>query len=223
MARSMMRRTAAMATGVLGLLSMAAPVAGQIGPESVLETLSTLTVEPCLGPCLCAIGPLVGALNGSFEVRLVAIGNVFDFYTIDNVNLLGTVANQLNTLTGSGTYRHSTVANLHSIELDLSINGASPVRFESQDGTIGERSLPFLDIGARTAVLGCTRYTIGIRSRPSCAADFDRNGLVTPDDLDDYITAYFTGAHTPELDIDSNGVVNGDDLSDFITRFFDGC
>ena len=62
-----------------------------------------------------------------------------------------------------------------------------------------------------------------MRSSPACLADFDHNGRVDPDDLSDYVTAFFADDRGDQLDIDNNGVVNPDDLADFIARFFDGC
>jgi hypothetical protein len=56
-----------------------------------------------------------------------------------------------------------------------------------------------------------------------CPADFDGNGIVNPDDLSDFITAYFTVPPEPSTDFDGNGIINPDDLSDFITAYFTPC
>ncbi len=56
-----------------------------------------------------------------------------------------------------------------------------------------------------------------------CPADFDNDGLVTPDDLSDYVSAYFAAPGTdPDLRLDRNGdgMVDGDDLADFIATYF---
>ncbi|MGQ0628529.1 MAG: SGNH/GDSL hydrolase family protein [Phycisphaerales bacterium] len=54
-----------------------------------------------------------------------------------------------------------------------------------------------------------------------CVADFDQDGLVSPDDLDAFITGYFAG--DPETDIDGDALVAPDDLDSFLTVYFDGC
>ena len=55
------------------------------------------------------------------------------------------------------------------------------------------------------------------------AADFNHDTLVTPDDLSDYIIAYFNQPPDPAADFNGDGVINPDDLSDYINVFFDGC
>ncbi|MGQ0628569.1 MAG: hypothetical protein ACT4PL_10775 [Phycisphaerales bacterium] len=58
---------------------------------------------------------------------------------------------------------------------------------------------------------------------PACVADFDRNGIVTPDDLDDFITCYFNAPPCPAADINENSVMEPGDIDEFITTFFEGC
>ncbi len=50
--------------------------------------------------------------------------------------------------------------------------------------------------------------------------DFNRDGLVDPDDLSDFISLFFGGSLDPSLDIDQNCQVDPDDLSTFISLFF---
>jgi hypothetical protein len=60
-----------------------------------------------------------------------------------------------------------------------------------------------------------------------CAADFNADGFVNPDDLSDYITCFFLDvqfpASCPAADFNADGFRNPDDLTDFITAFFVGC
>jgi hypothetical protein len=49
-------------------------------------------------------------------------------------------------------------------------------------------------------------------------ADFDGNGVLNPDDLADFIAAYFGGE--ARADFDGSGVLNPDDLADFIVAYF---
>ena len=57
-----------------------------------------------------------------------------------------------------------------------------------------------------------------------CAADFDVDGSVTPDDLADFIAAYFSPSpQSPSADFNLDGVTDPDDLADFIARYFSPC
>ncbi|MGQ0628007.1 MAG: family 16 glycosylhydrolase [Phycisphaerales bacterium] len=59
---------------------------------------------------------------------------------------------------------------------------------------------------------------------PVCSTDFNDDGLVSPDDLDEFITTFFTA---PPLnlgaDFNHDGLVSPDDLDEFITAFFTPC
>jgi len=192
--------------------------------QYLLEAGSSLRVERCLGPCDCALGPQTGAAYGSFDLRLVTPGDVFDIYEVSRVSIIAQVAGQTYQLSGAGFLRDATeLAGVHIMELDLSIDGVEPVHFSSGFVTTVGRLHPYLDIAVATEVLGCHRYTIQIFSQAGCVADFDQNGRVDPDDLADFIAAYFSVEPPPRVDVDSNGVVNPDDLADFIARYFDGC
>jgi hypothetical protein len=54
-------------------------------------------------------------------------------------------------------------------------------------------------------------------------ADYDQNGVINPDDLADFIVAFFSVPADPRADFDQSGIVNPDDLADFIARFFTPC
>ena len=58
---------------------------------------------------------------------------------------------------------------------------------------------------------------------PTCPADFNRDGSLDPDDLADYITAFFSLPPGAGSDFNNDGVTDPDDLADFITAFFNGC
>jgi len=59
--------------------------------------------------------------------------------------------------------------------------------------------------------------------RRACPSDFDRSGIVNPDDLSDYIACYFTFPPCDDADFNADGTADPDDLSDFIAAFFAGC
>ncbi|MGQ0627829.1 MAG: CotH kinase family protein [Phycisphaerales bacterium] len=58
-----------------------------------------------------------------------------------------------------------------------------------------------------------------------CLTDFNGDGLRTPDDLDEYITSYFSevASERDRCDFNGDGFVEPGDLDEFITSFFDGC
>ncbi len=58
-----------------------------------------------------------------------------------------------------------------------------------------------------------------------CAADFNRDGVLDPDDLSDYVGCYFTGFCPAAVgaDFNADSLINPDDLSDYIGAYFSGC
>ncbi len=51
-------------------------------------------------------------------------------------------------------------------------------------------------------------------------ADFNRDGIVDPDDLADFITAFFAVPADPRCDLNGDGIIDPDDLADYITLYF---
>jgi len=56
-----------------------------------------------------------------------------------------------------------------------------------------------------------------------CSADFNCDGMLDPDDLADYIGAFFSVPAGAGSDFNADGVTDPDDLADFIGAFFSGC
>jgi len=56
-----------------------------------------------------------------------------------------------------------------------------------------------------------------------CPADFNADGTLDPDDLADYIGAYFAQPEGAGSDFNADGTTDPDDLADFIGAFFAGC
>jgi len=65
---------------------------------------------------------------------------------------------------------------------------------------------------------GAGMLNVGAVMAGTCASDFDASGSVDPDDLADFISAYFIAS--PAADADGSGAVDPDDLADFISRYF---
>ena len=57
----------------------------------------------------------------------------------------------------------------------------------------------------------------------TCGADFNGDDLLNPDDLSDYINAYFNQAQGSRADFNADGVTNHNDLTDYLSAFFNGC
>ncbi len=56
-----------------------------------------------------------------------------------------------------------------------------------------------------------------------CRADINGDGNLDPDDLSDFIAAYFSTPPGAGTDYNGDGNVDPDDLSDYISEFFAGC
>ncbi len=54
-----------------------------------------------------------------------------------------------------------------------------------------------------------------------CPADFDANGFVNGEDVDEFLLHFTLGS--PEADFDRNGFTNGDDFDPFMERYISGC
>ena len=54
-----------------------------------------------------------------------------------------------------------------------------------------------------------------------CAIDFNGSGMVTMQDLFDFLSAFF--AHSPTADFNASGQVTVQDLFDFLLAWFAGC
>ncbi len=63
---------------------------------------------------------------------------------------------------------------------------------------------------------------ITLRPGTPCRGDFNTDGAVDPDDLADFIGAYFDGSSIA-ADFNGDNAIGPDDLADFIGAFFSGC
>lgn len=93
--------------------------------------------------------------------------------------------------------------------------------------TAGSLTGGFATIEAPTLADASLRLRVGVEGgavvvRFATAADFNGDGVVNPDDLSDYINAFFVVPAGPEADFNLDGIVNPDDLADFINAFFAG-
>ncbi len=87
--------------------------------------------------------------------------------------------------------------------------------------TTGEGSIALFKPGTLASV-AVPNLPVPTPSVP-CAADFNNDGNLDPDDLIDYVTCFFAVPACAEADYNGDGNSDPDDLSDFITAFFAGC
>ena len=76
---------------------------------------------------------------------------------------------------------------------------------------------------ARSNIARATLFCGGIGCPPSCPSDFNLNGELDPDDLADYIGAFFAVPAATTADFNTDGAIDPDDLADFIGSYFSGC
>ncbi|MFN0010727.1 MAG: hypothetical protein ACKVS8_03685 [Phycisphaerales bacterium] len=67
------------------------------------------------------------------------------------------------------------------------------------------------------------RYVVLLETTALCREDYNADGVLDPDDIGDYITAFFGPGPSLRTDVDEDGVVTTNDLGDYITNYFAGC
>jgi len=70
---------------------------------------------------------------------------------------------------------------------------------------------------------GTVNNSVYVVAPAPCAADFDRDGALSPDDLSDFIGCYFSQPPCSGGDFNVDGAVDPDDLADYIGAYFAGC
>ncbi len=225
-----------MTNRIVGITALAcfASLAGAQTFHLELRSSSTYRHEPCQGPCACAHPGWNSGLTGTMDVRLVAIGDVFDFYAVENVRLLGYDGAIPVALTGGGTYQQSGITHQQAMSLALSANGTINYQLNLPISTIAH-PLPYLNIAGVSEIAGCNRLTLSMTAVPQCPGDLDDgsaqgapDGAVTIDDLLYFLTQYHDGGARADVD-DGNasglpdGAVTIDDLLFLLGRYEAGC
>ncbi|MFN0132266.1 MAG: GC-type dockerin domain-anchored protein [Phycisphaerales bacterium] len=86
----------------------------------------------CLPPCACPQSQLSGMAAGTFTLTLTNPGPLFNEYSVTLVDWLATVPTGTRLVSGSGTYTiGGEVAIQHRMQLDLVIDGAAPLHYDS--------------------------------------------------------------------------------------------
>ena len=88
---------------------------------------------------------------------------------------------------------------------------------------VGSNAALFVGAGNRVLFVGEDEVDgTQLRSVFICRTDFDGNSTIDPDDLADFITAFFDPSSGSAADFDASGTVDPDDLTDFIAAYFGG-
>jgi hypothetical protein len=125
-------------------------------------------------------------------------------------------------------YRYGSInSDFSTINNDTSAtNGGATVGFEDQTGSGASSQYA---MGSQPVVADSNLALTAIDNNPCedappCAADFNGDGILNPDDLSEFITCFFLQLQfpgfCPQGDFNQDGLLNPDDLSEFITTFF---
>ena len=143
--------------------------------ESVFYPEGYYLNERCLPPCRCSLGPLEGRVFGTYTLNLLTIGDVFDAYSVDDVQC--TILTPIGSidLVGSGVYQQSTIIRQQRMHLDLSMaNSTDPIALESGYVPL-EVDLPALRVDLANFDLACKTFQLRFVAGPEvlCHADLD--------------------------------------------------
>lgn len=186
---------------------------------------STFTSEFCLPPCACPTGAINSGLRGGYTLVLERVDPQFRTYRVENIDWTARDRQGAVEITGRGEYRRGGVADeRHQMVLDLWINGTE-WHFDSGLVLVNGNNLAVVNIDLPTIQRACTRLAIELRSRPSCAADFNEDGFVDFFDVA-FFAECFDGGLCPsgrDADFNGDGFIDFFDYDDFVEAFEAGC
>ncbi len=164
------------------------------------------------------VGNPVGALTVNGTYSQFATGSL-------RIDIASAASNDLLVVTGGGA---SVAAGALDVQL---VSGFSPVRGDSFtiltasfiSGQFPTTNLPALAGGLAWRVEYLSNAVRLVVVSDACPADFNADGVLDPDDLSDYIAAFFSTPQPPAADFNADGFIDPDDLSDYISAFFSSC
>jgi hypothetical protein len=120
----------------------------------------------CFAPCLCPV-LLKQPVSGTFKLTLASSDGLFDFYDVTEVSWLTSVGGTELRISGSGTYQvGGEFAVQQRLTLELSINGGSPIHFDS--GLLaGGGEFPNVNITISINGIRCHDTVIVINASPA--------------------------------------------------------
>lgn len=184
--------------------------------------------EGCWGVCACVL--FLDPARGQFTMELESLGNVVSIYRVASLNLevptRGTEPYG-QTITGDGRLSTLTGFRQQSMTIDvgftLPVTGGSPQHLESglADLEMPAPSLarPVVRIALFSNEHGCPGLGLRLEASPF-KSDWNSDGVVSLQDLLDYLGDYFAGGTIP--DYDGSGSVAVGDLLAFTSDWFTG-
>ncbi len=202
----------------------------QTGIRYKLDPGSTLTQERCLGPCACALGPIIGPMAGTFTLTLLNQGPLFTEFALSAADLGAALEFYAVTFRGQGQYRlGGEVALTQEITLSLiasSPPSPSPQTYASGPVAINPQVLfPKIDIAAPGPLQGCFKNTLHLVAAPvACQADCDASGGLNANDFMCFLNLYAAGDAYANCDGSSSPpVLTANDFQCYLNRFAAGC
>jgi hypothetical protein len=140
-----------------------------------LEPTSTFK-KGCFAPCMCPMQES-SVLKGTFVLSLVSVGNMTDFYDVTGIRFkFQRSTGEVVTVTGSGTYAVSTIADTQRMDLTLTIGTDPPIVVHS--GQVpGGAAFPRIALPVSINGIFCNDTVLDIKSKPA------RRFYVEPQDI----------------------------------------
>ncbi len=206
--------------------------------NGVLRTTGNVMVGPVIAQALITSVAGNGHLPVFADFRVpakVAASPALAFGQVQQ----GAAASAPLTVTNAGDVARWTVSGIDTLRYTFTVSGpftAPPGPFTEPPGGGSGSHLVVMD----TTTPGVKSGTLTIASNDPdqpvqvvalsgevlvvtlCAADFNQDGVVDPDDLSDFVACFFT-LPCSGADFNGDGAADPDDLSDFIGAFFTAC
>jgi hypothetical protein len=180
----------------------------------------------CLDPCDCIAPPITGPVTG---LTVVSGADRTPLITVLPVlHADWTVAasdGRTIRLTGSGVYTidEMPIAS-NRLQMDLSIDGAPPRRFDSGIVPLTGPAFPVrLEVTIATEIADCQQFLVDVRASWVCPADWDVNGAIQPADVAAFVSAWIGSLQGGSLagDFNGDGQVLPSDVAAFVSAWFD--
>ncbi|MFO0840169.1 MAG: hypothetical protein U1D55_16800 [Phycisphaerae bacterium] len=155
----------------VGVIAISALGSMTASGQTVYRLDSTSTFQQgCFPPCMCPYLETSPG-RGAFTLTRVGVQNDFDVFEVRDIVWLLARPSGESLVTGSGKYLiGGATAPQHQLILDLSIDKASPERFDSRlQPLVG--GFPSIDIGVSINGFFCWDTAFNVVARPAPAAD----------------------------------------------------
>lgn len=176
--------------------------------------------EGCFEPCTCPVH-YSDDLRGSFVLTLIGIGDVTDFYSINQLVL--TLPQLQRVYAGEGQFRFSIWTHQESISAEIGnvLTGAPPQHFEGSATVPADPDTMDITITRNNRVCHDTVFRI---AAARCRTDWDRSGAITPADVAAFVSDWVRSVqqNTQAADYNGNGAIEPADVAQFVGAWFTG-